>query len=78
MYSYDRYYDCHPDYSSCRECEIFENSQYEASIVLTSILNQLYDDSPLNLLDLESDLEDLCHQLDIKFPTNKTIKIKRA
>jgi len=80
-YDYDRYCDYDDvDHPRCPDCDIHEDCFHEAGMILNKILHKLYDENVLNVDELESDLEDVCHQLSVNFKSfeNKIIKIKRS
>lgn len=50
----------------CASCEKNEEYMEEAHEYLTSIVKQLYSREPINLLELESDLDELCARFEVK------------
>lgn len=55
-----------PRCTSCKDCEENDQRFDEAAEYLQGVLEQLYGDAPLNLLNLEHCLDELCYSLKVK------------
>lgn len=59
------YFDDELKLNDCKCCKKSESKIEDAAIFLESIIKQLYNRDNLNVLELESDLDELCHLLNV-------------
>ncbi len=50
----------------CPACERKEETLNRTKEFLESIVNMLYSNKPLNLIEFENDLDELCHRMDVQ------------
>ena len=76
MFNYDDGQDCYPEPEVCHKCEEHEEKMLHGQEYLEKILAQLYGKGAIDLIELENNLDELCHFFKIK-PTPGDLNIDR-
>lgn len=73
-------YDFHECDKGCSECEDHSERYLHAKEFMEAVVKQLYNGKELDVLELEGDLDELCHYFDIplKYGDLKIERLRRS